>query len=362
MYDYLSRLAYRGPPSSLHYRQHDVSSNMALSIPSLVLGLSLTTLAAADTYSVHDSIYSPPNLHFPVAGYRCIPGLVKKIDGTCAKPIVKKSVFLYNAPPVRVKVVPPRIPNPAIDFNYVFIKASPSVQLPKPIVVPPPQQKTLVYVLNKQPGPQQQQVIQVPSELTEPEVYFINYDEGENPTLPGGIDLKTALSQSAKAGNIVGDGSGLGDLKGISSDGFGIGGVDAIGDLHDSSEEVGFSDIASVSGFGGDDGISDGNFGRGFVGFKKGFVGSGVGLSGFDGSIGGHNDGFGEALEIHSLGKGTSLSSFNGVLSSSYGVPPSQSHDGPSTLSTSYGPPPQVLPLASNSVFVKSKPETSSYA
>ena len=37
----------------------------------------------------------------------------------------------------------------------------------------------------------------MPSSVDEPEVFFVNYKDGENPTLPGGIDLQTALTQAA---------------------------------------------------------------------------------------------------------------------------------------------------------------------
>ena len=63
-------------------------------------------------------------------------------------------------------------------------------------MVPPPQQKTLVYVLNKKSEAQDQGLIEVPFTPQQPEVYYVNYAEGENPSLPGGIDLQTALANS----------------------------------------------------------------------------------------------------------------------------------------------------------------------
>ena len=166
--------------------------------------------SAAPKYAQRSPIFSPLQ-QIGLVGHslpqKCGPGLVRKVDGSCVKPIVNKNIFLYNAPAMKLTYgPPPKIPDPAIDYNYVFIRAPNAVLGPKPVVVPPPQQKTLVYVLSEQPQAQQQPVIEVPSAVTEPEVFFINYNEGENPTLPGGIDLRTALSQSAQSGQIIGGG------------------------------------------------------------------------------------------------------------------------------------------------------------
>lgn len=154
----------------------------------------------ADSRSVRPGYRAPPR-----PSYRpCPKGLVRKADGNCVEPIVNKNIFLYNAPPIRVNFGPaPYIPDPEVDFNYVFIKSPSAVLAPEPLIVPPADQKTLVYVLSEQPKIQQQQVIQVPGVPTKPEVFFINYNDGENPTLPGGINLQTALSQSAQQGQLI---------------------------------------------------------------------------------------------------------------------------------------------------------------
>ena len=154
---------------------------------------------------------SPPRLSYgapaPPPTQECGPGLVRKVDGTCVTPIINKNVFLYNAPEMHASFGPkPVIPDPEINYNYVFIRAPSPIIGPEPIVVPPAQQKTLVYVLSEEPDVQQQEVIEVQSDVTKPEVFFIKYNKGENPTLPGGIDLQTALSQSAQLGQLI-DGS-----------------------------------------------------------------------------------------------------------------------------------------------------------
>lgn len=135
----------------------------------------------------------------------CDDGLVRKADGRCVEPIVTRNLFLYNAPAPRITYGPaPYIPDPKVHYNYVFVRTAGAVVGAKPIVVAPPQQKTLVYLLNKRPEEQTQQLIEVPGKPSQPEVYFVNYNDGENPTLPGGIDLETALSQSANAGQVIG--------------------------------------------------------------------------------------------------------------------------------------------------------------
>ena len=58
-------------------------------------------------------------------------------------------------------------------------------------------------------GSAAQSVIEVPSQPSStPEVYFVNYNEGENPQLLDGIDLNTALSQAAQPGQAIGGAPG----------------------------------------------------------------------------------------------------------------------------------------------------------
>ncbi|XP_018027511.1 ATP-dependent RNA helicase A [Hyalella azteca] len=340
---------------------------MSLPMSVLVLGLCLATVASDVSFAGLNSLYSPPSIN--TAGYRCGDGFVRKIDGSCVRPIIKKSIFLFDAPKFKVKYQPPpRIPAPAIDYNYVFIKAPDPVTAPQAVVVPPPQQKTLVYVLNKQLGQQQQEVIEVPSEVSAPEVYFINYNEGENPTLPGGIDLQTALSQSAHAGHIVGQSGGenlassgihLGGTGSIvhssSSHGFGGGSIDLSGStvLNENS-----FDFSGSNGFGG----NAVDFGS-VVGSGGSLVSLG-GSAGFGGSLlttgGSSGVTFNQGLDLGGLGGSDSLSSFDDSLSSSYGVPPSTSNLLSLGLSTAYGPPPLPLENAGTSLFVKDVSASSS--
>merc|ERR1739838_612673 len=55
-----------------------------------------------------------------------------------------------------------------------------------------------------------QRVIEVPAgPASNPEVYFVNYGPGENPQLPGGVNLQTALGAAAAPGGAAG---GQGDF------------------------------------------------------------------------------------------------------------------------------------------------------
>lgn len=148
-----------------------------------------------------NSIGSPYNSEQESNNYPCPRGLARRADGECVVPIVSKNVYLFNAPKPPKRVVYPakNIPHPKIHYNYVFLKAPDALQRAKPVVIPPPRQKTLIYLLTKRNHGGIRQVIEIPSVPAEPEVYFVTYKDGENLDLPGGIDLHTALSQSSKS-------------------------------------------------------------------------------------------------------------------------------------------------------------------
>nr|XP_027224597.1 uncharacterized protein LOC113816737 [Penaeus vannamei] len=159
----------------------------------------------------------------------CSAGQVLHVDGRCVIPRENRKVFLYNAPPAPPAPYgpPPYIPEPTIDTNIVFIHTPEEGPGPEPIVIPPPQQRSVVYVLNRQ-TPEQQDVIEVPAPpATSPEVYFVNYADGENPVLPSGVDLQTALSAASQGGGQViggGAGSGFGGAGGFGGGAGGFGG------------------------------------------------------------------------------------------------------------------------------------------
>ncbi|XP_047487148.1 pupal cuticle protein 36a-like [Penaeus chinensis] len=140
----------------------------------------------------------------------CGPGQVFHA-GRCVTPRENRKVYLYNAPPAPSVPhgPPPYIPEPTIDTNIVFIQTPEEGPGPDPIVIPPPQTRSVVYVLNKQTQ-EQQDVIEVPAPpATSPEVYFVNYADGENPVLPSGVDLQSALNAASQGGGqVIGGGAG----------------------------------------------------------------------------------------------------------------------------------------------------------
>ncbi|XP_042879574.1 uncharacterized protein LOC122257997 [Penaeus japonicus] len=141
----------------------------------------------------------------------CKDGEIRHVDGSCIVPEITRKVFVVSVP----KQTPqpsdslPDIPPPRVDHNILFVRLPEGGVGPDPIVVPPPRQNNIVYVLSKN-SQNGQRVIEVPAPPpSEPEIYFVNYDDGENPTLPGGVDLETALGSALEAnGQVIAQGFG----------------------------------------------------------------------------------------------------------------------------------------------------------
>nr|XP_027210096.1 H/ACA ribonucleoprotein complex subunit GAR1-like [Penaeus vannamei] len=171
-----------------------------------------------------------------------VEGEVLHVDGTCVIPEITRKVYLFNVPEQEQAVGPaPSIPPPAVEHNILFVRLPEEGPAPEPIVLPPPRQNNIVYVLNKQ-DEQVQRVIEVPAQpQADPEIYFVNYQEGENPTLPIGVDLETALSSAAAAGGqVLGGLEGAGGIAGGEAGFGGAGGV--------AGGEAGFGGAAGVAG------------------------------------------------------------------------------------------------------------------
>ncbi|XP_042219246.1 pupal cuticle protein 36a-like [Homarus americanus] len=161
------------------------------------------------------------------SGGSCGAGQIRHVDGSCVTPTVTRNLYVYTAPDVPHTTGPrPDIPPPRVEHNVIFIRAPEGGFGLQPVVVPPPQQRNVVYVLNKrtQHG---QQVVHVPApEPQIPQVYFVNYADGENPTLPSGVDLQSALSSASHGSGevIVSGGGSIGGGGSIVSGGGSIGG------------------------------------------------------------------------------------------------------------------------------------------
>nr|XP_027234448.1 uncharacterized protein LOC113825812 [Penaeus vannamei] len=239
----------------------------------LVSVLALVTAASALPYGYNLPTPSGP----PFTPPSCNNDEVLHVDGKCVTPKVHQRVFVYDVPSnVAIVNGSKHIAEPKVERNIIFVRLPDGPAGPEPIVIPPPRQQHVLYVLNKQ-SDQSQQVIEVPAPPpSDPEVFFVNYAEGENPALPGGVDLQTALSSaSLEEGKIVSNaqtGGGIGNCTAADDDGhFGNDVSSSTGSTHGNFDNTG-SDIGG--GIGSGAGVDfDGNFGN-VIG---GNVGSGFG-------------------------------------------------------------------------------------
>jgi len=170
-------------------------------------------------------------------------------SGGCVVPQITRNMFLYAAPAVQApRTIPAQVNAQAkAHLNFVFIKVNGGSSSSKPLVVPPPKQKTLVYVLSKRPAAGQQQVIEVPATPTKPELFFVNYNDGDDTQLPGGVSLQQALAQSVQQGEVVQAGGGGG---GASVGSVGSGSVGSVGSVG-SIGVVGVGSVGSSGNRGG---------------------------------------------------------------------------------------------------------------
>ncbi|XP_042879575.1 uncharacterized protein LOC122257998 [Penaeus japonicus] len=159
----------------------------------------------------------------------CQEGEVRHVDGSCVVPEITRKVFVFSVPKQPQEPIDniADLPVPKVEHNILFVRLPEGGVGPEPIVVPPPRQENIIYVLNKQ-GENGQRVIEVPAHPpSEPEIYFVNYEEGENPTLPGGLDLQTALGSAAEAdGHFLGSTTAHGVEAGFGNVGTSHAGVD----------------------------------------------------------------------------------------------------------------------------------------
>ncbi|XP_042859912.1 armadillo repeat-containing X-linked protein 2-like [Penaeus japonicus] len=194
--------------------------------------------------SAAPDLYGPPKppggSGYPSGGPMCKQGQVMHVDGSCVVPEISQTVFVYDAPerPEQSGGSPPYIPPPKIERSILFVNLPEQGAGQEPIILPPPKQESIVYVLNKGKGGDEQKVIEVTTPKSSyPEVYFVNYEEGDNPLLPIGVDLQTALKAAAEArvqsaaggggartGGLIQGGGGSGGNGGKSGGGGGGGG------------------------------------------------------------------------------------------------------------------------------------------
>jgi len=176
----------------------------------------------------------------------CPEGQVLHI-GSCMTPEITRNVFVYAAPENAVDFGPaPELPKPKVEYNIVFVRTPEFIEGSDPIVVPPPQKKTLVYVLSQKQILGNQQVIEVqPGPVQNPEVFYVNYNEGENPELPlANINLQDALNAAAQTPTIIG--GDFTEVAGVNRDTDSVGGS-AVVDI--GAINSGLSGLISGAGF-----------------------------------------------------------------------------------------------------------------
>ncbi|XP_018014591.1 uncharacterized protein LOC108671545 [Hyalella azteca] len=117
----------------------------------------------------------------------------------CVIPKINRNIFVFgrnDEEPEPKSIDPAIIPEPQLDYNIIFVRSRPA-KAQRPHIVPPPQKKTVVYVLEDESA--ESGVISAPVfPDADPEVYYVKVKEGENPQLPGGLDLETAYSQAIR--------------------------------------------------------------------------------------------------------------------------------------------------------------------
>ncbi|XP_071543441.1 uncharacterized protein [Panulirus ornatus] len=167
-----------------------------------------------------------------VSGGGCGPGQVRHVDGNCVVPQVTRNLYVFNGPEVEPIVgPPPQIPLPQVRHNVILVHASDSNVRQNTFVVPPAEERNTLYILQRTPEVEQE-VIHLPeTQKPTPDVFFVNYRDGDNPTLPTGEKLQDALVAASQGGSrVIGGG-------GIQGGGISVGG--------------GFGGVGGVGGFGG---------------------------------------------------------------------------------------------------------------
>ncbi|XP_045136951.1 uncharacterized protein LOC123519595 [Portunus trituberculatus] len=137
-----------------------------------------------------------------VLGGSCPQGQVVHADGSCAVPEVTRDLYVFSIPdtPRRPSRPPPTLPPPRVHEHVLFIRAPEGGHTAQPLLVPPPAQKSVVYILREDSPDEEPRVIQAPAPPpARPEVFFVNYEDGENPALHGGLDLQQVLQTVTSA-------------------------------------------------------------------------------------------------------------------------------------------------------------------
>ena len=235
----------------------------------------------------------------------------------CVVPRINRNIFVFGKedPPEPAPVNQAELPLPQLDYNIIFVRSRPAKQR-KPVIIPPPQKKTVVYVLEDEEESNEKYIEVDGHKDADPEVYYVKVRPGENPQLPGGIDLQTAYSQAIRPLQGIDDdfdssieltigGGGLGGNVGVplpQGGGGGAGGFQQGGAGFGSN--AGFDQGGVGVALPGAGGAGGGGFGSGGQGGFDGGAGFGGGFDAggqsFDASlsVGGGGGGFGSDVGV----------------------------------------------------------------
>ncbi|XP_050726489.1 uncharacterized protein LOC127003625 [Eriocheir sinensis] len=142
-----------------------------------------------------DVLARPQSLKEP-HGDVCLEGQVRHADGSCVTPEVTRSVYVFGVTETpRPSARPsPRLPPPKVHEHVLLIRAPKRWAADQSLVVPPPAQKSVVYILRKELEDEDPRIIEAPvTPPPHPEVFFVNYKDGDNVSLPNGLNLQQAL-------------------------------------------------------------------------------------------------------------------------------------------------------------------------
>lgn len=148
------------------------------------------------------SLETPQEAARPVPGGSdngCLEGQVPRADGSCVTPEVTRSVYVFGVPetPRPSTTPPPLQPTPRVHEHVLLIRAPERWSAGRPLVLPPPAHKSVVYVLRKELPDEEPQVFDAPvTPPAHPEVFFVDYKDGDNVSLPNGLDLQQALQDA----------------------------------------------------------------------------------------------------------------------------------------------------------------------
>ncbi|MCL4155572.1 UNVERIFIED_CONTAM: hypothetical protein GTU68_026327, partial [Idotea baltica] len=145
-------------------------------------------------------------------GVSCGEDQVPDVTGTCVDAEIAHNVYVFSGPPLTTgDQTPPELPKPKVEYNILYVHTPEQPAAPAPLLVGPPQQRFIVYVLSKIGEQQEPRIIEVPAGPSQdPEVIFVNYNDGDNPDLGRGLTLQDVLDSEAEQGGGVRTGGASG--------------------------------------------------------------------------------------------------------------------------------------------------------